>query len=345
MDITIRPITPDDAENFFGMMCLLDEETEYMMYEPGERTEKGGSGSTMRARIEGAVAGGDLVLVAVDKDEIVGFIWAQRGNCNRMKHTAYIVVGIRKAYRGLGIGTDFFKHLDNWAEVNGIVRLSLTVECENVGAKNLYLKSGFQVEGICPKSMLVNGRYVDEYYMGKIINDYSNLRLETEHLILKKSVMTDWKALYDNVWRHAETAEYMLWEATDSEEEAQNRMRNALEWQRKTKYALTVYLKATDEAIGWANMVPCEADSFEISGVALGPDYVQKGYGREIMEALEEAARSEGAVKIISSNRQGNVASRELQRACGYVLEGLSEEKEDPYTGEKYFLENNVKYL
>ena len=91
--------------------------------------------------------------------------------------------------------------------------------------------------------------------------------------------------------------------------------------------------------------VVIEADSFEISGVALGPDYVRKGYGREIMEALEEAARSEGALKIISSNRQGNVASRELQKACGYVFEGLSEEKEDPYTGEKYFLENNVKYL
>ena len=65
----------------------------------------------------------------------------------------------------------------------------------------------------------------------------------------------------------------------------------------------------------------------------------------EIMEALEEAARSEGAVKLVSSNRQGNVASRELQKACGFEFESLSEEKEDPYTGEKYFLENNVKYL
>ena len=169
MDITIRPITPEDAEKFFEMMCLLDEETEYMMYEPGERVEKGGDSSKMRARIEGAVAGGDMVLVAVDGDEIVGFIWAQRGTCIRTRHTAYIVVGIRKAYRGQGIGTDFFKNLDNWAEANGIVRLGLTVECENTGAKNLYLKSGYPVAGICPKSMYVNGRYVDEYYMGKIL--------------------------------------------------------------------------------------------------------------------------------------------------------------------------------
>ena len=40
MELAIRPIMPEDAENFFEMMCLLDEETEYMMCEPGERAEK-----------------------------------------------------------------------------------------------------------------------------------------------------------------------------------------------------------------------------------------------------------------------------------------------------------------
>lgn len=28
---------------------------------------------------------------------------------------------------------------------------------------------GFEIEGIRPKSMKVNGRFVDEYYMGKIL--------------------------------------------------------------------------------------------------------------------------------------------------------------------------------
>ena len=38
-----------------------------------------------------------------------------------------------------------------------------------VYAKGLYEKQGFSVEGVRPKSMLVNGSYVDEYYMGKIL--------------------------------------------------------------------------------------------------------------------------------------------------------------------------------
>ena len=68
------------------------------------------------------------------------------------------------------IGSKFFNMLDEWAGENGIVRLELTVECVNTGAKHLYEKNGLIVEGIRSKSMKVNDRFVDEYYMGKILN-------------------------------------------------------------------------------------------------------------------------------------------------------------------------------
>ena len=113
--------------------------------------------------------------------EIVGYIWAERGKLNRIKHTAYIVIGIRRAYQRRGLGSEFFCLLDKWAKENGIVRLELTVECDNTGAKHLYEKHGFAVEGIRPKSMKVNGRFVDEYYMGKTcIPAASELKKEAE---------------------------------------------------------------------------------------------------------------------------------------------------------------------
>ena len=76
---------------------------------------------------------------------------------------------MRLIYRHQGIGTAFFRLVDDWARKNDIVRLELTVECDNIHAKTLYEKQGFSVEGVRPKSMLVNGSYVDEYYMGKIL--------------------------------------------------------------------------------------------------------------------------------------------------------------------------------
>lgn len=170
-EMNIRKIRIDDAEKFFHMMCGLDEETEFMMYEPGERQSRTKDLKRLTAAIEETVSGRDLLLVAEnDSREIIGYIWAERGKLNRIKHTAYIVVGIRRTYQRKGIGTEFFSLLDSWAKENGIVRLELTVECENSGAKSLYEKHGFEVEGLRQKSMNVNGKLVDEYYMGKILS-------------------------------------------------------------------------------------------------------------------------------------------------------------------------------
>ena len=94
---------------------------------------------------------------------------AQRGEYNRILHSAYIVVGIKKTYQGQGIGREFFALLDDWARENDIIRLELTVECKNVNAINLYKKCGFKKEGLREKSMKVDGVFVDEYYMAKII--------------------------------------------------------------------------------------------------------------------------------------------------------------------------------
>ena len=141
-----------------------------MLYEPGERRERMKDLNRLKANLEAAENGDDLLLAAVnEKEEIVGYIWAERGKLNRIRHTAYIVTGILRAYRGQGIGTQLFQLLDAWARANEIIRLELTVECTNTGAKHLYEKQGFQVEGIRSKSMKVNGILVDEYYMAKIL--------------------------------------------------------------------------------------------------------------------------------------------------------------------------------
>ena len=53
----IRPIALDDVENFYHMMCRLDEETEYMMYEPGERQLKANNLDDLKERIKVAFLG------------------------------------------------------------------------------------------------------------------------------------------------------------------------------------------------------------------------------------------------------------------------------------------------
>ena len=160
----IRNIKLEDAENFLRMLLELDKETEYMMFEPGERIN---DVNIQRSRIKEMLTDRNLLLIAEENNEIVGFISVERGIPRRIKHVGYIVVGIRKDFRKQGIGTRFFEELEIWARQNNITRLELTVMCNNVVAKKLYEKMGFQIEGIKKNSMLVNGKYVDEFYMAK----------------------------------------------------------------------------------------------------------------------------------------------------------------------------------
>lgn len=164
-----RTLELNQIEDFWKLLNTLDAETDYMMYEPNERTQTTNVQELKNDIENNVICGSDFLQVAMENQKMVGYIRAERGKFNRILHTAYIVVGILKDYRGKGIGTSFFEMLDCWAKENGIKRLELTVECCNETARHLYEKSGFKIEGTREKSMFVNGSFVDEFYMAKIL--------------------------------------------------------------------------------------------------------------------------------------------------------------------------------
>lgn len=159
----IRELNNDDTASFYECLKGLDLETKFMMFEPDERKWN-------ENLIEALSGNGENLLLGVFTDEkIIGFLSAKMGAYRRIRHIAYIVIGIRKDYHHRGIGTKLFKALDIWSDKNNITRLELTVEVPNTNAIGLYKKSGFSIEGIKKNAMLVDGRYVDEYMMAKII--------------------------------------------------------------------------------------------------------------------------------------------------------------------------------
>ena len=158
----IRKLIYTDAKDFYDCLKIIDSETDFMMFEPDERVWN------EEKIIKNLKDENNLILGVVEDGKIVGFLSANRGAFRRIKHTAYVVIGIQKNYCNKKIGTKLFQKLDEWAIQNEIIRLELTVECENKLAIRLYEKSGFTIEGIKKKTMYVNGKYVDEYMMSKI---------------------------------------------------------------------------------------------------------------------------------------------------------------------------------
>ena len=162
--MNIKRVSETDAEKFLELLVNLDKDSFFMMYEEGERNK---SIKETEKIIKYINANGTII--ALEKDgQLAGYISAERGGYRRIKHCAYIVIGILEAFHGMGFGKKLMKAVDNWAEEKKIIRLELTVLTENERAVNLYKKSGYEIEGIRKSSMKVEGILKDEYYMSKI---------------------------------------------------------------------------------------------------------------------------------------------------------------------------------
>lgn len=152
--------------------------------------------------------------------------------------------------------------------------------------------------------------------------------METRDLLLTKARFEDWEAMYHNVWSRPETARYMLWEVTASETDAKARIERTIAWQSNHDVWL-VREKAGGQAIGWAGLEEVSPGLWHETSIALGPDYVGHGYGRQLLELLMDIARERGGTVFCCSARLENTASQALIASCGFVLTGR-EEKTDP---------------
>ncbi len=171
---------------------------------------------------------------------------------------------------------------------------------------------------------------------------YEDVVLEAKDIVLKKAVFEDWKDMLENVWSHEETAKYMLWSPTFTEDEAKERMKRTIDYEQNNKYALLIYEKKSMKAIGFAGMKEIEPGVYDETGIALGPSFIGKGYGKQALMALvTEAFVNCDATKFLASYRSQNIASKMLQMSVGFVYDD-SEDKIDPRNDEPYTIVCNV---
>ncbi|POB10093.1 MAG: N-acetyltransferase [Sulfobacillus thermosulfidooxidans] len=167
---TIRLIDKTDVAKFIDLQNALDKETQYMLMEPGELSDSVAEWEKRIVPFIDQPHNGFWVVEAVD-GTLVGFLRARGHTPRRMAHSALIVVGIRQAYWGQGIGTQLFQILESWAKDHRIYRIELDVMVTNRCALGLYHKMGFQVEGLRRHSIrYTDGQFVDEYMMAKLLD-------------------------------------------------------------------------------------------------------------------------------------------------------------------------------
>ncbi|CAM2785757.1 GNAT family N-acetyltransferase [Vibrio rarus] len=163
----IREVRTSDAQSVLSLMYQLDRESKFMMLEEGERN------TTLEQQVKILESFGEssskTMFVISDGQEVYGFAAGIGDTANRNRHSMYCVMGTKQSASGRGYGKQLLEHLEAWALTHDFTRLELTVMCHNERAFNLYSKHGFEVEGTKRNSLKVDGQYVDEFYMSKLL--------------------------------------------------------------------------------------------------------------------------------------------------------------------------------
>lgn len=162
----IRKCNKHDSINLLHLLMDIESETNFMLYNKGER--KTNKEAIEKFIIEKEKADSPIFL-AQRNNEISGYLLVDRGRSDKKRHCMYIVVGVKKSSQGIGIGTKLIEEAISWARQNNIIRIELTVMEHNQRAINLYKKMGFEIEGVKKKSIKMKDKFINEYYMAKII--------------------------------------------------------------------------------------------------------------------------------------------------------------------------------
>lgn len=161
--------------------------------------------------------------------------------------------------------------------------------------------------------------------------------IETRDLVLNKAKFSDWKDMYNHVWSQAESAKYMEWRITQNESEARIRIQKTIVFQKNHDTYL-VYEKASGQAIGFAGIERTAPGVYQETGICLGPDYVSKGFGKQILQALIQYCKREfGAREFFYTTREENTASNRLAESLGFTRASW-ESKVDNRDGHSYNL-------
>lgn len=163
----MKQLTTNDACLYISLLHQLEEESDFLLFEPGERqmTEE-----RAKAMIETfAEQGNSIIFAEIREEELAGHLTCIGGQAKRDSHAVKLVVGVKKEYEGEGIATRLFEQTIQWAKGVGVSRLELMVMTHNERAIHLYKKFGFQIEGTRKQSLNVYGEWVDEYIMALIL--------------------------------------------------------------------------------------------------------------------------------------------------------------------------------
>lgn len=166
--VTLRPARLDDAGKWLAFLLQLDVETDFMLFEAGERDQSVEKCANAIERIL-AVPGAKLLFLEDARGDIVGYFKGDVMPVERKAHVMGLSCAILRQYQG-DAGSRSLREFMAQVRAEGIVRrVEASIMASNVRMLGLSLHLGAVIEGLRRESIHMRGQYVDEYILAVLV--------------------------------------------------------------------------------------------------------------------------------------------------------------------------------
>lgn len=163
----IRAIEASDARSFIHLQEEIFEQTDFMYNIQDEldlTVQQLRKNLTYWKQLRNRT-----ILLCVLNGNFAGYVVIHGYKHSKNKHVASIHLAVKEEFQGKGIGLALMEAVEKWSKQREISRLELCVMEHNDIALNLFRKLGYQQEGIRKNAIKLDGRYMNEYSLSKIL--------------------------------------------------------------------------------------------------------------------------------------------------------------------------------
>ena len=163
MNFTIREASGSDAEKMLHYNNKVGGETDFLSFGADTFNISPEKEARFLDRLKNSKK--NLMLIALDGDDIVANASIEGNRIERYSHRAEISITVLKDYWGKGIGSELMSRLISFSKDAGYKSIYLDVRADNERAISLYEKFGFKSIGYYSKYFKINDKFYDAQLM------------------------------------------------------------------------------------------------------------------------------------------------------------------------------------
>ena len=280
----------------------------------------------------------DLFLGAFHNNNIIGSasLHSTLPHHPWVKHSAKFGMMVLKNFWGQGVGRKLLEILHDFSDQCGYSRIEAYVRTKNIRAVKMYLKSGYEIEGTRKNAAYINGHFVDEFHIARILESDKSPFNPKKLQFGNFEILPLFDLAPDTVAKFYQKNKAFLKPTSPSpapgfftSEFWENRISTSLaEWTQGSAHRWGIIEKSNPQAmIGAMNYTQIFRGAFNACylGFCLDQDFQSQGIMKKaLILSLNHIFKEIGLHRVMANHLEDNHKSEKLLNSLGFKKEGLA---------------------